>query len=76
MRSALRITPRVKSLRDHIALMVELHQRRKHQPVHLRLQRADVGGKLERQHGHGAVRKVDAGAAQPRFASMGEPGRT
>ena len=64
MRSTLRITPGREFLRHHLALMIDLQQRRKHQPVGLRNQRADVGGKLEGQHGHGAVGEVDAGAAQ------------
>ena len=33
----------------------------------MRPEAADVSRELERQHGHGAVWKVDAGAAQARF---------
>ena len=54
-------------LGDNFALVIDLQQRRKHQPVFMRHQRAEVGGKLERQHGDSAVRKVDAGAAQACF---------
>ena len=39
----------------------------KHQPVFAGTQAADVGRELLRQHGNGAVGKVDAGAAQARF---------
>jgi len=47
--------------------MIHLHHARHHQPVNLRTQAADVGGEFERQHGHGAVGEINAGAAQPRF---------
>ena len=42
--------------------------RRHHQPVHLRLERTELGRQLYRQHRHGAIREIDAGAAQQRFA--------
>ena len=47
--------------------MIDLHDARHHQAVHLRTQAADIGRKLERKHGHGAIGKIDAGAAQARF---------
>ncbi len=52
------------SLRDDVAAMIDLEQRRKHQPVHAGLQGADLSGELQRQHRHGAVRKIHAGSAQ------------
>ncbi len=58
-------------LRHDFAVRIDFEQRRKHQPVLLRAQRADVGGELEGQHGHGAVGKIDAGAAQARFGIDG-----
>jgi hypothetical protein len=33
----------------------------------VRAQAADIGGKLKRQHRHGAIGEIDAGAAQPRL---------
>ena len=47
--------------------MVDLHDARHHQAVHLRAQAADIGRKLERKHGHGAIGKINAGAAQAGF---------
>ena len=47
--------------------MIDLHDARHHQAVHLRAQAADIGRKLERKHGHGAIGKIDAGAAQAGF---------
>ncbi len=49
------------------ALMVDLHGAGKHQAVDLRAQAANVGREFERQHGDGAVGKIDAGAAQAGF---------
>ena len=49
------------------ATMVDLHDAGKHEPVDMRAQAADVGRKLKRQHGHGAIGEINAGAAQPRF---------
>ena len=64
-------------LRDHVAVRVDFEQRAEHQPILVRAQRALIGGKLHRQHGHGAVRKIDAGAAQQRLAiDRASPGRT
>ncbi len=51
-------------LRDDVALVVDLEQGGEHQAVPCGIERADVGGELEGQHGHGAVGEVDAGAAQ------------
>ena len=55
--------------------MVNLHDAGKHEPVDVRAQAADVGRKLERQHGHGAIGEIDAGAAQPRLLIEGRIGR-
>ncbi len=60
---------------NDFAAMVDLHRAREHEAIHLRAQAANVGGKLERQHGHSAVGKIDAGAAQTRFLSRAELGR-
>ncbi len=60
---------------ENLAAVVDLHDAGQHQPVHLRAQAADVGRKLERQHGHGAVGKIDAGAAQSRLLIEGRAGR-
>src|SRR5260370_20754476 len=56
-----------KFLRNQVALMIEFKQRRHHQSIHLRVERADVGRELEGQHGNGAIGKIDAGAAQTGF---------
>ncbi len=61
-------------LRDDVALVVDLEQRGEHQAVGLRDERAEVGGELVGQHGDGAVREVDAGAAQARFEIDGRAG--
>src|SRR5579863_578654 len=47
--------------------MVYLHHARKHKPIHVRAQAADVGRKLQRQHGYSTIRKIDAGSAQAGF---------
>ena len=47
--------------------MIDLHDARHHQAVHLRTQAADIGREFERQHGHGAIGKINAGAAQAGF---------
>ena len=52
---------------ENFALMIDLHDARHHQAVHLRTQAADIGRKLEWKHGHGAIGKIDAGAAQARL---------
>ena len=49
------------------AVGIELHDAAQHQAVFVGAQAADVGRELLRQHGNGAVGKVDAGAAQARF---------
>ena len=48
-------------LRHQVASMVEFEQRGHDQAIHLRIERADVGGKLEGQHGNCTIWKVDAG---------------
>ena len=57
----------VQRVADDLALMVDLHHAREHQAVDLRTQAAQVGGELDRQHGHGAVGEIDGGSAQARF---------
>ena len=52
---------------ENFSAMVDLHHAGKHEPVEMRTQAANIGGKLERQHGDGAVGKVNAGAAQAGF---------
>ena len=54
--------------------MIEFKQGRHHEAIFLRPQRADVGGQLQRQHGHGAIGEVDAGAAKRRLAIDGRAG--
>ncbi len=64
-----------KLLRDDVAALIDLEQHREHQPIDARLQRANLGGKLERQHRHRAIRKIDAGAAQEGFfVDRADPG--
>ena len=46
---------------------VELHDATEHEAVFVGAQAADVGRKLLRQHGDGAIGEVDAGAAQAGF---------
>src|SRR5262249_44620227 len=52
---------------DNLAAMVDLHEAGHHQSIQMGAQAADVGGKFQRQHGHGAIGEVNAGAAQARF---------
>ena len=52
---------------DDFALVIDFHDAGEHEAVDVRTQAANVGGEFERQHGHGAVGKVDAGAAQAGF---------
>ena len=47
--------------------MIYFHDARHHQTVHVRAQAADIGREFERQHRHGAIGEIDAGAAQPGF---------
>ena len=47
--------------------MVHFHHARHHQPIDFRPQAADVGGEFERKHGHGAIGKINTGAAQASF---------
>src|ERR1019366_7699657 len=49
------------------AVVVDLHGAGEHQAVDLWAQAANVGREFERQHGDGAVGKIDAGAAQTGF---------
>ena len=63
-----------KLFRQQIALPVEFHQSRKRQTVHMRFERAYIRRKLVGQHGHGAVGKIDARPAQPRFGVHGSAG--
>ena len=67
MRSAERMTPSHEFIADDLAAVVDLHDAGEHEAVEVRAQAADVGGEFERQHGDGAVGKVDAGAAQAGF---------
>ena len=52
---------------DDLALVVDLHHARQHHAIDLRTQAAHVGGELDGKHGHGAIGKVDRGAAQARL---------
>ncbi len=45
-------------------MMVNLHDARKDQAVHLWAQAANICGQFERKHGHSAIREIHAGAAQ------------
>ncbi len=53
---------------DDAPLRVDFHQRRHHQPVHVRIEAADAVRELQRQHGHGAIGEIHGGAAQARLA--------
>src|SRR5690606_9618395 len=50
------------------AFVIEGEQRREHQAVDARIERADAGREFRRQHRHGTVREVGAGAAAAGFA--------
>ena len=52
---------------DDFALVIDFHDAGEDEAVEVRAQAANVGGEFERKHGHGAVGKVDAGAAQAGF---------
>ena len=54
--------------RDDFAVRVEFHDRAHHQAVFLRIERADAVREFLGQHGHGAIRKINGSAAQPRLA--------
>src|SRR5258708_1694771 len=58
----------------NIAAMIDLHQGGEPQPVLVRDQGAEIRGQLIRQHGHGAIGEVDAGAAQARLGIDGRAG--
>jgi len=47
-----------------LTVRINLHHAGEDEPVEVRAQAADIGGEFERQHGHGTVREVNAGAAQ------------
>ncbi len=59
---------RVKFGAHHISVGVHFHDRAHHQAIHLRIQRANAVRKLFRKHRHGAIGKINGGAAQARFA--------
>src|ERR1035437_8957316 len=61
-------------LAHHLAMMIDLHQRGEHQAIHVGDERAQVGGELVGQHGDGAIREVNAGAAQLGFQIDGRSG--
>ena len=51
--------PVVELVAHHVASAVDLHQARLHQPVHVRVQAAEPGGQLGREHVHRALGEVD-----------------
>ena len=53
----------VQLVADHVALGVDLHQARLHEAIDLRVERAQPGRQLVREHVHGALGEVDRGAA-------------
>ena len=53
------------------SIPAELSPEREHETLDLRAKTANVRRKFEREHGHGAVGKVDAGAAQVSFVIEG-----
>ncbi len=53
---------------DDSPLRIDLHQRRHHQAFDVGIEAADAIGKLQRQHGHGAVGKINRRAPQSRLA--------
>src|ERR1035437_2081550 len=61
-------------LAHHLAMMIDLHQRGEHQATQVGDERAEVGGELVGQHGDGAIREVNAGAAQLGFQIDGRSG--
>ena len=46
---------------------IQLHNATQYQPVFSGAQAANIGGKLLRQHGNGAIGEIDAGSAQARL---------
>ena len=56
---------------DDLALRVDLHDAAKYKAVFVWQQAAHAAGERVRQHRHGAVREVDAGAAQAGFGVEG-----
>src|SRR5581483_5607734 len=54
--------------------MIEFQESREHQAVDVRVQRTDLGGQFDGQHGHSAVRKIYAGTAQARLGIDGGAG--
>ena len=59
---------------QHLALLVQGHQRAHGQAVHVRLQRAEAVAQGLGQHGQDAVRQVDAGGALVGFLVQGRTG--
>ena len=55
--------------------MVDLHDARENEAVDLRAQATDVGREFEREHGDGAIGKINAGTAQASFLIEGGAGR-
>ena len=47
--------------------MIDFQLHREHQAIDRGFERTDFGGKLEREHGHCAIRKINAGATQKGF---------
>ena len=60
---------------DDLAAVIDLHDAGEHEAIELRAQAADVGGEFEREHGHGTIGKVNAGATQTGFLIEGARGR-
>ncbi len=56
---------------DNFSARVHFHDARQHQTLDLRTQAANVRREFEREHGHGAVGEINAGAAQVRFVIEG-----
>ena len=67
MRAAERMTPSTISKLWMLPAAVELHDAAQDEAVFVGAQAADVGRELLRQHGDGAIGKVDAGAAEAGF---------
>ncbi len=59
---------------NQIAGLVHFHQDAHHQPIDVRIQRANPVGQFLGEHGDCPIRKIDGGAAHARFAVEGRPG--
>src|SRR5579859_3768294 len=46
-------------VKKDLAVAVDFHDAGEDEALDLRAERADVSGELKREHGHGAVRKID-----------------